>query len=163
MLNELQQYAYDLIIQGKNVFITGAGGVGKTHTVKEIYKVLSRYKSVGLTSTTGTSAITLWRNIKKLTGQNAEVIVFLDREQHASEKFEKLGIKARSVYKITDIARYLHQSEAIDKNTYDKVMSYVDNFKNRKSYSSTDRVEPQVSLHKPPPSSQSVRIPASVF
>ena len=30
ILNNEQNYAYNLILEGKNIFITGGGGVGKT-------------------------------------------------------------------------------------------------------------------------------------
>lgn len=56
-LSKKQQEAYDLIIKGKNVFLTGAGGSGKTLLIKYLYKKLKDYREIALTSTTGTSAI----------------------------------------------------------------------------------------------------------
>ena len=58
ILNDKQQEAYDLIISGYNIFITGAGGVGKSAIIKlvsEYFKSLN--KKIGITSTTGISAI----------------------------------------------------------------------------------------------------------
>lgn len=56
-LNTQQQRAYNLILQGKNIFITGGGGVGKSTFIKYIYQNLKGNKKIVCTSTTGTSAI----------------------------------------------------------------------------------------------------------
>ena len=55
--NEKQKEAYNLMCEGKNVFITGAGGVGKSELIKTFVTIFSDVKNIGLTSTTGTSAI----------------------------------------------------------------------------------------------------------
>lgn len=56
-LNEKQNYAYNLMAQGTNIFITGPGGVGKTALIKLFTKVYSKSKIIAVTSTTGTSAL----------------------------------------------------------------------------------------------------------
>lgn len=56
-LSENQKKVYNSIINGNNVFITGAGGVGKTGIIKLFYKEYKNLKNIGITSTTGTSAI----------------------------------------------------------------------------------------------------------
>lgn len=56
ILNNEQNYAYKLILEGKNIFITGGGGVGKT-ALLNYYITKHRKKNLGVTSTTGTSAI----------------------------------------------------------------------------------------------------------
>lgn len=53
----LQRYAYDLIVSGKNVFLTGSAGVGKSVCIKVFYYKYKHRKNIGLTSTTGTSAV----------------------------------------------------------------------------------------------------------
>ncbi len=78
--------------------------------------------------TTGTSAIILHQNIRKVLDLEAEVIVFLDREQHATTKFQKLRIDAKSVYRITEIAEYLFKSNRITDIVYNTVMSYIKQF-----------------------------------
>lgn len=78
--------------------------------------------------TTGTSAINLHRNIKRNLDLNAEVLVFLDREQNAMTKFEKLQIDAKNVYNITYITNYLYDNNLINNFTYNKVMNYVEQF-----------------------------------
>ena len=57
ILSEKQQEAYDLIKQGKNIFLTGSAGHGKTYLIKKIFKDFKNKKNIGVTSTTGTSAI----------------------------------------------------------------------------------------------------------
>lgn len=55
-LSEKQQQAYNLIMKGKNVFITSPGGYGKSYLIKKIAYEFRSLK-IGVTSTTGTSAI----------------------------------------------------------------------------------------------------------
>lgn len=62
-LNSLQKYAFNQICLGKNVFITGAGGVGKSYLLEYIVKWFKENKYAGepdaiaVTSTTGASAL----------------------------------------------------------------------------------------------------------
>jgi ATP-dependent DNA helicase PIF1 len=52
-----QKNAYELILKGFNVFLTGPGGTGKTEFIKLFCKEFGKSKTIGITSTTGTSAI----------------------------------------------------------------------------------------------------------
>jgi ATP-dependent DNA helicase PIF1 len=56
-LSEKQKYAYNLIIDKKNIFLTGCAGVGKTAAIKLFYKEYKNLKKIAMTSTTGVSAI----------------------------------------------------------------------------------------------------------
>jgi ATP-dependent DNA helicase PIF1 len=56
ILNEKQQIAYDALLDGKSVFLTGEAGVGKTEVIKKVRDNFND-KTVALTSTTGTSAL----------------------------------------------------------------------------------------------------------
>ena len=65
-MNSKQQKAFDLVKSGKTIFMTGAGGVGKTYVLKEIVKWANQIgKNIALTSSTGTSALTLGNGIAK--------------------------------------------------------------------------------------------------
>lgn len=55
LLNEKQNKALELILSGKNIFLTGMAGTGKT-TVINMFRKKTR-KNIAVTSTTGTSAI----------------------------------------------------------------------------------------------------------
>ena len=55
-LNDKQLQAYSYITNGKNIFLTGPAGVGKTSIIK-LYKSIHNNKNIIVTSTTGTSAL----------------------------------------------------------------------------------------------------------
>jgi ATP-dependent DNA helicase PIF1 len=52
-----QQEVFEAITNGESVFISGPAGVGKTEVIKVAIRSLGGYVRVGLTSTTGTSAL----------------------------------------------------------------------------------------------------------
>jgi len=56
-LSNKQKQAYTLIKNGLNIFLTGRGGSGKTSIISLFYKEFKNIKNIGITSTTGTSAI----------------------------------------------------------------------------------------------------------
>jgi len=56
-LKSEQNKAYSLMTQGKNIFLTGAGGTGKSETIKLFVKIYNSSKNISVTSTTGTSAL----------------------------------------------------------------------------------------------------------
>lgn len=56
-LNKKQNEAYEMMIKGYNVFITGMAGTGKTSVVKMFYQIAKYNKKIGITSTTGISAL----------------------------------------------------------------------------------------------------------
>ena len=65
-MNSRQQKAFNAVKSGKTIFLTGAGGVGKTFVLKEIVKWATQSgKNLGLTSSTGTSCLTLGNGIAK--------------------------------------------------------------------------------------------------
>jgi ATP-dependent DNA helicase PIF1 len=52
-----QRLAYDYMVQGKNVFITGPSGTGKSSVIKLFKKLYGSTKTIAITSTTGISAL----------------------------------------------------------------------------------------------------------
>ena len=57
MLNNEQSLALEYMLSGKNVFITGSGGVGKSLLLFKFMKQIKGTKNMAITSTTGTSAL----------------------------------------------------------------------------------------------------------
>lgn len=63
ILDEQQQKAVNIVLKGKNVFLTGGGGTGKSFVLEHIIDIFKeKYKHnlrtyVGITSTTGSSAL----------------------------------------------------------------------------------------------------------
>jgi len=55
-LNTKQQQAVEAVLNGKNIFLTGPGGTGKSFTIKYIIELL-KDKNYGLTATTGSAAV----------------------------------------------------------------------------------------------------------
>lgn len=57
ILRHQQEQALQAMKDKKNIFITGAGGVGKTALIKHFTKLYQNVKTIAVTSTTGTSAL----------------------------------------------------------------------------------------------------------
>lgn len=57
LLSTKQASAYNLIVNGRNVFLTGEAGCGKSAIIKLFHKEYMFYKNIAMTSTTGTSAL----------------------------------------------------------------------------------------------------------
>lgn len=102
-LNEQQRRAYDAVAAGKSVFITGAGGTGKSHLLATLYYVLGAQsdKLVAITAMTGCAALLLGRHAKTLhswasIGLAREPAVVLAAQIRKSDK-------ARNRWKHTDI------------------------------------------------------------
>ena len=56
-LSEKQNDAFSLMKKGENIFLTGPSGCGKTSCVKLFIKLYKQQKIIGVTSTTGISAL----------------------------------------------------------------------------------------------------------
>lgn len=57
LFSEKQKKAYDLLIKGYNIFLTGMSGSGKSLIIKSFYKEYKHLKKIGITSTTGVSSL----------------------------------------------------------------------------------------------------------
>jgi len=82
-LNSGQRAAFDAIMEGKSIFLTGPGGTGKSFLIKEVYNKLSTPgHSVSLTAMTGCAALLLHSKAKTLhswsgIGLGADVVPLL--------------------------------------------------------------------------------------
>jgi ATP-dependent DNA helicase PIF1 len=56
-LTEKQKLAYDLMLQGHSIFITGPSGTGKSTIIKKFVDQWGRHKKIVITSMTGISAL----------------------------------------------------------------------------------------------------------
>ena len=56
-LSTKQREAYTIMESGKSIFLTGAAGVGKTQVLKLFISKYKHYRIIGITSTTGISAL----------------------------------------------------------------------------------------------------------
>jgi ATP-dependent DNA helicase PIF1 len=66
-LSELQNIAFTKYLEGKNIFITGPGGTGKTQLIKHIYNhALQNYKEIQVCAMTGCAAVLLKCKAKTL-------------------------------------------------------------------------------------------------
>jgi len=67
-LTEEQRKAYDLVEQGKSIFLTGPGGTGKSFLLKTMYELIPerRGKHVAVTALTGCAALLIGRFAKTL-------------------------------------------------------------------------------------------------
>ena len=82
--SEEQREAFNKYIEGKNVFITGPGGTGKSELIKAIYRdAASKNKKIRVTALTGCAAVLLeckaktihsWAGIGLATNSNEEII-----------------------------------------------------------------------------------------
>ena len=66
-LNPGQTAAYNDILQGKSIFLTGPGGTGKSFLIKEVFNTLSQTgRTPSLTAMTGCAALLLHQKAKTL-------------------------------------------------------------------------------------------------
>ena len=65
-MDSKQQKCIDSILYGKNIFITGSGGSGKSFVINHIFELLKESKKIALTAMTGCAAILLNPNARTL-------------------------------------------------------------------------------------------------
>lgn len=67
LLSQKQQHALDLFIKGNNLFITGPGGVGKTHLIHKFKEnAVIRGKKIQVCALTGCASLLLGKDAKTI-------------------------------------------------------------------------------------------------
>lgn len=119
---EEQTNAYNDFIEGKNIFISGSGGCGKSYFIKQIYDITkeSNIKKIQVVSTTGCSAILLncdattihrWASIGIGTRQPEEYIRTISRNKESRKRYietdilviDEVSMLSEKVFDLIDI------------------------------------------------------------
>ena len=126
-LNEKQTIAFTLMKEGKNVFITGPGGVGKTALIKKFKNDQSKYINIAITSTTGTSALLLngttlhsFLGIKTGSGSIESMVMDIQKKSHARKKWKTVDCLIIDEISMLDpdlFDKLEHMARIIRKNT----------------------------------------------
>jgi ATP-dependent DNA helicase PIF1 len=95
--SEEQKSVYDSFIQGKNIFMTGPGGSGKTYLIRELYKwCIENNKSVQVCALTGCAAVLLqakaktvhsWAGIGLANGDALNIISRVVNNKHKKKNW----------------------------------------------------------------------------
>lgn len=127
-MNSEQKRAFDLALAGRNLFITGAAGTGKSFLLKHIIRGLSNLRSVAVTASTGTAAfliqgITLhsWFSMG-LAKEPVEVIIQrLNKYRTCSENIRKTQtliideisqVRGDFLEKINEVAQHVRKNHS---------------------------------------------------
>ena len=97
-----QQIAFDKYIEGKNVFITGPGGSGKSLLIRKIYEHSSHgFKDIHVTALTGCAAVLLnckaktlhsWACIGLANGTLEQLVMKIKRSKYAKNIWRSTDI-----------------------------------------------------------------------
>ena len=124
-MNNQQQKAFDLVVKGNSIAILSAAGTGKTYTLMQVVKWANQNgKKLGLTSSTGTSALTLGNGMAKTLHSYLhiflakkpvyEMVMFTRRKSPKTvEKLNQLDILA------------IDELSMISDELFDKVSEYI--------------------------------------
>ncbi|MFK8038158.1 MAG: ATP-dependent RecD-like DNA helicase [Crocinitomicaceae bacterium] len=119
-----QDVALAILKSGKNVFLTGSAGTGKTHVLKSFIKYLNKYKiSSGITASTGIAAthingqtIHSWVGMGIKDQMSNKDLHFLMLNKALKKKLEKTKVL------IIDEISMLHQKQL---NLVDQILQYA--------------------------------------
>jgi len=126
ILSQGQKNALSIMLNGKNIFLTGPAGTGKSEIISSFVKQRPRNKRVYITSTTGISAIKIkGRTIHSFAGIGTgsanvqRLITNILKERKLKEKWQAVDVliideismlSAELFDKLEEIARYVRQS-----------------------------------------------------
>ena len=98
-LNEKQNLANNYMLNGHNLFLTGAGGTGKTHTINTYKKLASKDLKIATTSTTGVSALLMngvtlhsYLGIGLGKGSVDQLYVKISKNNYIRKKWKELNV-----------------------------------------------------------------------
>jgi ATP-dependent exoDNAse (exonuclease V) alpha subunit len=124
-MNSKQQKAFNLVKSGKTIFMTGAGGVGKTYVLKEIVKWANENnKNIALTSSTGTSALTLGNGMAKTLHSYLHIFLAKKPAHEMVLYTEKKSPKTIQKLKTLEILA-IDELSMISSELFDKVSEYL--------------------------------------
>lgn len=124
-MNSKQQKAFNLVKSGKTIFMTGAGGVGKTYVLKEIVKWANDNKRVlALTSSTGTSALTLGNGMAKTLHSYLHIFLAKKPAHEMALYTEKKSPQTIQKLKALEILA-IDELSMISCELFDKVSEYL--------------------------------------
>lgn len=99
MLTNKQQVAYDFLMKKRSVFISGAGGCGKTYLIKHFVENNKNKLNIGITSTTGTSALliggtTIFSYLGILLGEGTvdQLVTMIRKRRHKLKTWKELDV-----------------------------------------------------------------------
>ena len=116
-----QQKAYESFLEGKNIFITGPGGSGKSHLIKEIVKHCKEYgRKVQVCALTGCACVLLqcgaktvhsWGGIGLANGDIKTVVKRVTRNKHKRKAWidtdiliiDEISMMSKKLFNILDL------------------------------------------------------------
>ena len=126
MFSEDQQYAFDQFKRGKNVFITGPGGTGKTHLIKSMVNYMTscnmKYQVCALTGCAavllgnGTRTLHSWSGMGLANGDNSVIIQKITRNKKSLKNWksanilivDEVSMMSKKIFEIVEsVARHL--------------------------------------------------------
>lgn len=103
MLNPAQQTAYEAILQGRSIFLTGSGGTGKSYLISEVYTALhaAGTRALSLTALTGCAALLLHPRARTLHSWAG--IGLGDAPVHVLVETVRVNRRAAARWRATDV------------------------------------------------------------
>lgn len=130
-LNEEQKLAIEYIKAGKNTFITGSPGTGKSFTLKHcISYIKSTHKKYAITSSTGCSAVLI--NGQTLHSYLGIGTFNMTVEKHVSSLKTKYYQKYKNIQELQILI--IDEISMIDNTTFDKISKFLQIIKNNQKH-----------------------------